>query len=380
MTIYLDNAATSFPKPPCVIEAMSEFFSLIGANSGRSAYKNAQHSSRMVFEARESIGQLIGIKDSSRIIFTSNATEGLNIAIMGILKDGDHVITTSIEHNSVMRPLRFLENTRDVKVDIVPCTSKGTLDPDEVKKRITKETKLIISTSASNVLGTILPIKRIGEIAKEHTIPYLVDGAQTVGTMPVDVEKDRIDLLAFSGHKGLLGPQGTGCLYIREGCKLDFFKLGGTGSESESDLQPEFLPDRFESGTLNLVGIAGLHAAVKHRLNEGIDKTREKEKEITEYLLERLSEIKEVTVFGPRDSNLQIPVVSITTEKRDIGDVGKILDTEFDIAVRCGLQCSPHAHRTMGTFPKGTVRISPGYFNTKEDIDQLIDGFKKILS
>jgi cysteine desulfurase family protein len=379
MDIYLDNAATSFPKPPSVLEAMKKFFFEVGANAGRSAYRNAQQSSRMVFETRESIAQLIGAADSSRIIFTSNATESLNIAIMGILKEGDHVITSSIEHNSVMRPLRFLEKTRGITVNLAQCLPTGELDPDEVKRSIKENTKLIIATSASNVIGTILPIAEIGEIARAQHIPFLVDGAQTVGSNPINVEKENIDLLAFSGHKALLGPQGTGCLYIRDCIDLSFFKLGGTGSASDSDTQPEFLPDRFESGTLNLIGIAGLKAAVDFVLEQGIGEIRKKEKEITEYLLYRLLEMKQVALFGPKDSNRRMPVISISTGERDISEVGRILDSEFHIAVRCGLQCSPQCHKTIGTFPTGTLRISPGYFSKKEEIDALIAALKEIL-
>lgn len=380
MDIYLDNAATSFPKPPSVLEAMKEFFFEIGANSGRSAHQRSQRASRMVFETRESVAQLIGASDSSRIIFTSNATEGLNVAIMGIVREGDHVITSSVEHNSVMRPLRYLERTKGITVDVVQCSSAGEIDPDDIRTSIKKKTRLIVTTSASNVVGTILPIAEIGEIARDHDIPFLVDGAQTVGCNPINVEEDHIDMLAFSGHKGLLGPQGTGCLYIGEGIDLSFFKLGGTGSASESDEQPEFLPDRFESGTLNLIGIAGLKASVEFIVEKGTDQIREKGRQATDHLLSGISAITGVSVFGPKDSARQMPVISITTGERDIGEVGRILDNRFHIGVRCGLQCSPHCHKTIGTFPSGTVRISPGFFTTTEELDAVVTALNEILS
>lgn len=380
MDSYLDNAATSFPKPAVVLEAMKEFFCEIGANSGRSSYERAQRSSRMVFKTRESIAQLIGAADSSRIIFTSNATESLNIALLGMLKDGDHVITSSIEHNSVMRPLRYLEKNRGIRVHTVQCSSTGELDPDDIRRSIKKETRLIVTTSASNVVGTIVPIAEIGEIAGKHDIPFLVDGAQTVGSKPVEVEKEHIGLLAFSGHKGLLGPQGTGCLYIGKGIYPAAFKLGGTGSASDSDEQPEFLPDRFESGTLNLIGIAGLRAAVEFILETGVEEIGKKETKMTDYLLNRLSAMKQVSVLGPHDSTRRMPVISITTKGKDIAEVGRRLDTDFHIGVRCGLQCSPHCHRTIGTFPQGTIRISPGYFTTTEELDGVVAALHGILA
>ena len=379
MDIYLDNAATSYPKPKCVIKAMEHYFGNIGANSGRAAYKRAQEASRMVFEARERIAKLIGAKDSSRIIFTLNATEGLNTVILGSLKQGDQVVTTSMEHNSVMRPLRFLEESRGVKIDIAECITDGILEPEEMERKITTDTKLIITTSASNVFGTIMDISKIGSIAGEHNIPFLVDGAQTVGNVPINVEEDKIDILAFSGHKGLLGPQGTGCLYIREGREFSPLKFGGTGSWSELEIQPDFLPDRYESGTLNLIGIAGLSAGVKFLLREGVVNIRKKEQKLTDYLIQRLKEIEVIVIYGPKDSSKQTSVVSINIKDRETSEVGDILYRDHNIAVRCGLHCAPGAHKTIGTFPKGTIRISLGYFNTKEDIDYLYDALCKIV-
>ena len=369
--IYLDNAATSYPKPSCVIDAMRDYFENVGVNAGRSAHKRAQEASRIVFETRERVSKLIGAKDSSRIIFTSNATEGLNMVIIGSLRKGDRVLTTSMEHNSVMRPLRFLEELRGIKIDTAKCSQEGFLDPDDIKRMIHKDTKLIVSTSASNVVGTIIPVSEVSRIAREHHIPFLVDGAQTVGSIPINVENDKIDILSFSGHKGLLGPQGTGCLYIREGIELPPLKQGGTGSWSEFEIQPNFLPDKYESGTLNLIGIAGLGAGVEFLLDEEVANIRKKEQELTDYLLLKLKVIDGIVIYGPKESSKQTSVVSINIKDRDPSKVGEMLDREFNIGVRCGLHCAPGAHKTVGTFPQGTIRISLGYFNTKEDIDYL---------
>lgn len=380
MSIYLDNAATAFPKLKCVIEAMRLYFEEVGANCGRSAHKQSQEASRIVFETRERVAQLIGAKDASRIIFTSNATEGLNTAIFGLLDEGDGVITSSMEHNSVMRPLRHLEETRSVKINVVPCSSKGELDPDDLGKNISRGTKLIVLTAASNVAGTLMPVHEVAEIAREHDIPFLLDAAQTVGCVPLDVETERLDIVAFSGHKGILGPQGTGCLYIREGIDIQPLRFGGTGSRSEFEFQPVFSPDRFESGTLNIIGLAGLGAAVKYLLQKGVNTIRAQEQRLTHSLSERLSQMKGVILYGPRDPKRQTGLISINVDTLEPSEVGYKLDTQYDIAVRVGLHCSPAAHRTLGTFPQGTVRISPGPFNTEDDIEALCTALEEIAA
>lgn len=378
--VYLDNAATSYPKPDCVIEAMKGYFKNIGANSGRSAYKSAQETSRLVFETRETIAGLINAKDSSRVVFTANATEALNLAILGLLKQGDGVITTSMEHNSVMRPLRYLEKTKNIKLSIIKCSEEGEIDISCMKKNIFGNTKLIITTAASNVTGTIMPISEIGKIAKENNILFLVDGAQAVGCLPIDVEKLNIDLLAFSGHKGLMGPQGTGCLYIGESvnilpCPLTF---GGTGSRSESENQPDFLPDIYESGTPNTIGIAGLGAAVDFILKEKPASTWEKMQKVTELLIAQLKNIKKVKIYGTTKSSNRTAVISFNIAGKTPSEICDILNREYNIAVRGGLHCSPIAHKTIGTFPEGTVRVSLGYFNNKEDIGFFIEAIRKI--
>ncbi len=380
MGIYLDNAATSFPKPACVLEAMRRYFEDVGANSGRSAYRQAQEASRIVFETRECVAGLLGVSDSSRVIFTSNATEGLNIAIQGILQRGDEVITTSIEHNSVMRPLRFLEKTRSIGVHVVACMQKGVLDPDDILECISPRTRLIIMTSASNVIGTLLPVAEVATIAREHGILLLVDAAQTIGSVPLNVNAAKLDMVAFSGHKGLLGPQGTGCLFIREGLDVTPLRFGGTGSRSEFEVQPDFSPDKYESGTLNVIGIAGLGAAVKFIMERGIDAIRAEETRLTGLLLDKLSGMKSLAVYGSREAHCRTGVVSINIEGMEPSEVGLQLDERFHIAARVGLHCSPASHRTLGTFPGGTVRLSLGPFNTDNDVEMVCNALEKIAA
>ncbi len=379
MSIYFDNASTSYPKPECVFEAMKYYCKNIGANAGRSAHRRSVYASKLVFETRESIAGLIGAKDSSRIIFTQNATEALNLSILGCgLKRGDHIITSSIEHNSVMRPLKFLEKERKILVDIIKCDKNGLLDPSDIKSKITKKTKFIIINHASNVIGTVLPIGAIGQIAHSHNILFLVDAAQTIGCMPFDIDENHIDLLAFSGHKALLGPQGVGCLYIREGIDLNPLKFGGTGSYSEFEMQPDFLPDRFESGTLNLPGISGLKKGIEFIKEKRIINIQKQMHALTDELINRLSKIEKLIIYGTRDKTLQTGIVSLNLNGKEPSEVGKVLDNEYDIAVRVGLHCSPQTHKTIGTFPKGTVRISLGLFNTTEHIDRLCEALCQI--
>jgi len=379
MSIYFDNASTSYPKPECVFEAMRYYCKNIGANAGRSAHRRSVHASKLVFETRELVAELIGAKDSSRIIFTQNATEALNLSILGCgLKRGDHIITSSIEHNSVMRPLKFLEKERKILIDMIKCDKNGMLDPSDIESKITKKTKLITINHASNVVGTILPIRAIGQIAYSHNIPFLVDAAQTIGCIPLDINENHIDLLAFSGHKALLGPQGVGCLYIRKGIKIYPLKYGGTGSYSESEMQPDFLPDRFESGTLNLPGISGLRKGIEFIKEKGITNIQKEMHALTAVLINRLSKIEKLTIYGTRDKTLQTGIVSFNINRKDPSEVGQLLDNEYDIAVRIGLHCSPQTHKTIGTFPNGTVRISLGSFNTIEDIDKLCEALCQI--
>jgi cysteine desulfurase family protein len=348
-----------------------------GANPGRSGHKMALEAGRTIFRGREMVCKLFNIDDPMQIIFTSNATEALNLAIKGILEQGDHVITTSMEHNSILRPIKTLEKV-GVENTLIQCDERGVLDPRLIQQAIKKNTRLIVTTHASNVTGTIMPIEEIGRIAKEHGILFLVDAAQTAGIYDIDVNALNVDLLAMAGHKGLMGPQGTGVLYIREGIEVRHFKEGGTGSKSQELFQPLMLPDRYESGTPNTPGIAGLAAGIEFILAEGLDKVRKHEEELTSYFLEGLKEMKKVKIYGPQDAKKQASVVSINIEEEDSSEIGYILDKVFDIGVRPGLHCAPMAHKTIGTFEQGTVRFSFGYFNTKEDIDKALEAIKSI--
>ncbi|WP_432662088.1 aminotransferase class V-fold PLP-dependent enzyme [Wukongibacter baidiensis] len=375
--IYLDNAATSFPKPEEVYKAVDKCLREYGANPGRSGHKLALKAGRSIYETRELICRLLNIDNPMQIIFTSNATDSLNLAIKGVLKKGDHVITSSMEHNSLIRPIKTLEEI-GVENTVVDCSKEGFIKVEDIKKAIKKNTRLIAITHASNVTGTIMPIEKIGKLAKENDILLLVDAAQTAGVYDIDVKSMNIDLLAFPGHKGLMGPQGTGALYIREGIELRQMKEGGTGSKSESLLQPEIVPDRYESGTPNTPGIVAMGAGIKFILETGIEKIRKHEEELTEYMLNELKTIKQVKIYGSKDSKKQASVISLNIGDLDSSEVSYILDQAFDIAVRSGLHCAPLAHKTLGTFEQGTVRFSIGYFNKRKDVEDAIAAIKKI--
>jgi len=375
--IYLDNAATSRPKPPEVIQAMNDFLNNVCANSGRSGHRLAIQAGRVVYDARESLSGLFNITDPLQIVFTMNATESLNLALLGILKNGDHVITSSMEHNSVMRPLRALE-TQGVEVSVVGCSQQGFLDPDDVKKLIKKNTKMIALNHASNVTGGIQPVREIGNIARENGLLFLLDTAQTAGAYPIDVEEMCIDLLAFTGHKSLCGPQGTGGLYIREGINLKPLKYGGTGSLSDEEYQPDFMPDKYESGTLNLVGIAGLGEGVRYVMREGVDAIRKREIKLTQGLIDGLLACPNVKVYGGLDAENQVGVLSFNIYDLSSSESSMYLEDEFDILCRSGLHCAPSAHKTIETFPKGTIRFSLGIFSTQDDVHISVNAVRKI--
>jgi len=379
--IYLDNAASSWPKPDETWQAMEHFMRSVGANPGRSGHRLSIEAGRILIETRDALAELFGIEDPLRIVFTRNATESLNLTIYGILKPGDHCITTNMEHNSIMRPLRALEQ-KGLEVTTVSCSSKGELDPRDIEKAIKKNTRLIVHTHASNVVGTLMPIAEVGEIAREHGIPLCIDAAQTAGALPIDVQKMHIDLLAFTGHKSLYGPQGTGGLYIREGLeeRLDPLMRGGTGSRSESQEQPDFMPDKYESGTPNTVGIAGLGAGTRFCLAQGTPHIRAKEEGLTRMLIEGLRSIPRVTLYGCGDATKQVAICSFTIRDLAPSTITMELDEEFNIMSRPGLHCAPAAHQTINTSPQGTVRLSPGYFNTEEDIAVALVAVEKIAT
>ena len=378
--IYMDNAATSWPKPEETLNAMAEYFHSIGASPGRSGHRMSLDAGRVVLDARESVSELFGVKSLLRVVFTKNATEALNIAISGLLKPGDHVITSGMEHNSVMRPLRVMEQS-GVELSIVPCSPSGEMDPDDVGRAIKKNTRAIYLTHASNVTGTIMPIAEIGKIARGKGVIMCVDAAQTAGLIPIDVEEMFIDILAFTGHKSLFGPQGTGGLYLADGLEKEICPImtGGTGSRSESEEHPDFLPDKFESGTANVIGIAGLNAGIRFIRSVGIETIREKESKLTTMLMEGLKSIPEVTLYGCGDVRKQTSVVSFNISDMDSSEIAMALDEEFDIMSRPGLQCAPAAHRTIGTFSAGTVRLSLGYFLEEDDIKAALSAVGKII-
>ncbi|MDI6752942.1 MAG: aminotransferase class V-fold PLP-dependent enzyme [Thermodesulfobacteriota bacterium] len=377
MSIYLDHAATSFPKPAAVCRAMNRMVTRIGANPGRSEHKLARKANQIISETREKIALLFNISEARRVIFTCNATEAINLGLKGALLPGDHAITSSVEHNSVIRPLKALERV-GVQFSQIPCSRQGHLNLRLLKKSIRRKTKLIVLTHASNVIGSLLPIEEVGAFAHSQGILFMVDAAQTAGLLPIDVQRMHIDLLASPGHKSLYGPQGTGFLYISQEVELKPLKEGGTGTDSESDEQPEALPQRFESGTLNTPGIAGLGAGVSFVLDQGVEKIWKKEKLLEQRLLKGLKKIKGIRLYGPLEAEKRVPVISFNLDFMEPAEVGFILDDLYDILVRTGLHCAPQAHRTMGTFPNGTVRVSLGFFNTPEDVDVLLRALREI--
>ena len=369
--IYMDNAATSWPKPECVYQAGDNFNRQIGASPGRGSHSRTVAAGQVLLNTRENLAELFNIEDSSRIVFTGNVTMAINIALKGLLEPGDHVVISSMEHNAVARPLYVLKD-KGIELTIAQCAPDGSLDPYHIEQTITERTRLVCLLHASNLTGTIMPIDAVGQIARRKGVLFMVDAAQTAGVLPVDVEKQKIDILAFTGHKGLLGPQGTGGLYIRPGLNISSFIEGGTGSLSEQVYQPDFMPDKFESGTPNTPGIAGLGAGIEFIRETGIKEIHSHEQELTDTLLQGLRDIERVILYGPRDSNRQTAVVSFNIRERDCGEVSMLLDQKYGILCRSGLHCAPLAHRTLGTLRTGACRISPGLYNIKDDIDKVV--------
>jgi cysteine desulfurase/selenocysteine lyase len=376
--IYFDNAATTFPKPEEVYRAVDKCMREYCANPGRSGHRLSMEAGRVILDAREKLAKLFNAKKSDNIIFTLNATDALNTAIKGIVKRGDHVITTSMEHNSVLRPLKQLEEI-GVETTIVPCKKTGELNLDLLEAAIKPSTRLIVTTHASNVTGCLIPIEAIGDIAKKYNITYVVDAAQTAGVYNIDLSRCNIDVLTFTGHKGLMGPQGVGGFYIREGLEMRQLREGGTGSMSESLIHPELLPDKYESGTPNTPGIAGLAAGLSFIEAVGIENIRAHEEELTKYFLEQIREIEDIEVYGPVELEKKVPVVSLNVRNRTSAEVSFWLDNNFNIATRPSLHCAPMAHRTMGTIDIGAVRFSFGYFNTMNEIDVAVNALKSIV-
>lgn len=376
--IYLDNAATTFPKPECVYRAMDEFLRERGANPGRAGHRMSVEVEQEIEKARVTVARFLGIKNPERMIFTYNATDALNMGIKGLLREGDHVITSKLEHNSVSRPLKGMEKRGIIDVTWVDNSDEGFINADDIKSDIRPNTKLIVCTHASNVLGTIQPIKAIGEVAREKDLIFMVDAAQTMGVCEIDVEGQNIDMLAFTGHKGPFGPPGSGGLYVGERVELSAWREGGTGFEPETLSQPDSLPYKLESGTPNSVGIIGLKTGIEFCVNEGIDKIRQHERKLAMRMISEFDSDDRFEIYGCLDEDRKVGIVSINIKGLLPSEVGAILDNTFNIAVRPGLHCAPYIHREIGTFPQGMVRISPGYFNTTEEIEETISGLKEI--
>lgn len=378
--IYFDNSSTSFPKAPNVGRAMGEFIENGAFNINRGSYEGAYEAGSAVLDTREMLKDLFNAPDSKNVVFTPSVTYSLNCFIKGFLKPNDHVLVTSVEHNAVMRPLVQMKEL-GLEFDVVPCDEEGSITADDFRKYIKENTKAIITTHASNVCGTIIPIEEIGALCKEKGLVYAVDTAQTAGILNIDMQKANIDFLAFTGHKGLLGPQGIGGFISSDKLEGLIYPIisGGTGSLSDSEEMPDFLPDRFESGTLNLPGIIGLHQALVYLKEAGIDNMRNEKMEITKYFLDKVKEIEGAKVAGKKTVEGRLGVVSIDFEGFDNSIVSFYLSSKYKIMTRVGMHCAPRAHQTLNTFPQGTVRFSFSHFNTKEEVDICIDAIKTIL-
>jgi cysteine desulfurase/selenocysteine lyase len=375
--IYFDNAATSGIKPDTVVRAICDCLKHANANPGRSGHSLSVKAAEIIYDTREAIGEFFNFRNLENIVLTKNATEALNIAIHGSLKRGAEVVTTSMEHNSVMRPLNYLKGKGTVKLKILKADKNGVVSPDEIRKAITDKTRLVAVTSASNVTGTKMDLEGIYMVCKAKKVKLLVDGAQGAGTMKIDMQKTPFDFLAVTGHKHLFGPQGTGALIIRNPGELSSFMQGGTGSLSERTVQPDFLPDKFEAGTLNTPGYAGLTAGIRFLMKEGIGNIIEREHKLTQYLIKRLREIDEVELYAP-DAD-RVATISFNIRGTTSSDIAHYLDANWGICSRPGLHCSPEAHKTLNTFPRGTVRFSLSCFNTMREIDTAINALKSFV-
>jgi cysteine desulfurase family protein len=380
--IYMDNAATSWPKPPQVLEAIQEFFANAGGNTGRSGHRRSIESSRRVSIAREELAELLGAETPDEVIFTKNATEGLNVAILGLAPEGGRIVTTSLEHNSVMRPLRHLEETGRCTLEIVRADGNtGEIDLDAWASALRGSGWcLAVATHASNVTGALLPIEAMAQRAVAADVPIVVDASQSAGHLPLNVAKLGAAAVAMPGHKGLLGPSGTGLLYLAPGIELPPLMRGGTGSQSELETQPDFSPDRYESGTLNAMGIVGLGAAARYLAEIGVDAVCSHLTELTRRFRGGLAEVEGIVVYGPDDPAGSVGIVSVNVEGIPCATVSRLLDDESRIMTRAGLHCSPAAHRSLGTAPEGTVRFSWGFDTTHEQIDSAVEALRGIAS
>ncbi|MEN6437372.1 MAG: aminotransferase class V-fold PLP-dependent enzyme [Syntrophobacter sp.] len=376
MSLYLDNAATSFPKPPGVAAAVNDAIERIGASPGRGAYRLAREAMSVLTECRKKVAGILGVSDPDRIVFTRNATESINVVLKGYLRAGDRVLISGMEHNSVVRPLQGLSSL-GVTTGVIPCGEGGCLDTGAMRSMLDTRTRLVVIAHASNVNGALMPVAEAVEICARAHVPLFLDAAQSAGIQPILAEELGLGMVACSGHKALLGPAGVGVLYIRPDIEIQPLVEGGTGSLSEEFNQPEFCPDRFESGTPNLPGLAGLSAGIGYIMEQGVERIREKEISLASLLEKKLSEITGVRVLSPTVRGTG--TVSFVSDRVNPADVGFVLDEAFDIAVRTGLHCAPLAHQTLGTFPEGTVRVSPGYSTTEDDIQYFIKSLLAII-
>jgi cysteine desulfurase family protein len=378
--IYLDNAATVYPKPPEVLDAVLDMYKRFGVNPGRSGYDLCLIGGELVQTTREELTRFFGGTDPDRLSFAYNASDALNILIQGMVEPEDHVISTTVEHNSVIRPLNHLRRDHGVAVDYVPTASDGRVDPRDIVKHIRPETKLVVVNHGSNVIGTIQPVAEIGRICRERKIRFVVDTAQTAGVIPIDVQEMHIDALAFTGHKSMLAPTGIGGSYVAEGVEVKHTRAGGTGVRSAYPYHPDEYPDRLEVGTPNVLGIIGLHEAQRYIAERGMDEIHRHEMELLSTLQQGLDEIDEVTLHGTKRLTDRLPVLSFTVEGWDPADVGILLDGDHNVACRTGLQCAPLIHDQMGTSPRGTVRLSVGPMNTAAEVEETVHGVRAIAA
>ena len=375
--IYFDNGATSFPKPPGMVAAMSRCMSDYCGNPGRSGHDMSMRTGEEVYKARMSLAKIFNISEPERVIFTVNTTEGLNIGIKGILNSGDHAITTAMEHNSVLRPLKALEDA-GVTHSIARCRPDGSLDIKDLKDALRPNTKMIVCTHASNVVGTIMPIHEIGEFAKSKGLLFMVDAAQSAGCLPIDVEDMKIDMLAVPGHKGLLGPLGTGALYVKNGLTPRPLKEGGTGTESKNRKQPSDFPESYESGTVNAPGIIGLGFSIEYIRKLGVEKIRNYEESLIQPIDESLRNMWGVSIYGPSDCSKKTSMVTFNIHGKGCEEVAQTLNDKFRIAVRAGYHCAGLAHKTIGTWDTGAVRLSVSPFNARREVKTAIDAIYRI--
>ena len=382
--IYLDQASTTYPKPECVAKAVYDYMTGNGCNINRGCYENAYDTEEVILETRELLCQLFDGQDCKNVVFTKNVTESLNIVLKGFLKSGDHVLVSSMEHNAVMRPIRQLEKL-GISFDRIPCNNHGELLLETLEDLLKENTKAVVLMHASNVCGTILPIKEVGFFCEKHGLKFIVDCAQTAGVWPISMKEMKIDALCFTGHKGLYGPQGIGGFILQEDliAFIDPLLSGGTGSISHTEEIPSFMPDRLEPGTMNLPGIFGLHAALEWINATGIHKIREKEHSLTALFLEKIRNLDpkgdKIRLIGKKTDDNRTAVVSIQTPGRDISEIAYLLDKNYGIMTRVGLHCAPSAHKTLHTYPTGTIRFSFGFFNTEEEVLLAVRALEELL-